>query len=239
VYNADKDCFVVYLGLIDYAQALELQMQLCRAKREGFAPDVLLLLEHPHTITLGRNAKRVNLLVSETELNSRGVRLFNTDRGGDITYHGPGQLVGYPIIQLEKGERDVHQYMFDLEESLIRLLALHNIEGGRSEGMTGVWCKGKKIASMGVHISRWITRHGFALNISTDLSFFRLIIACGLVDKQMTSMQEMLGARLELPDVAEQYATEFAYAFHRRITRISEDELCREAHLYFEAAPAV
>jgi lipoyl(octanoyl) transferase len=239
VRSAEKDCFVVYLGRIGYAQALAMQMQLCKAKREGFAPDVLLLLEHPHTITLGRNANPENLLVSGTELDARNVPLFNADRGGDITYHGPGQLVGYPIIQLEKGERDIHLYMYNLEHSLIQLLALHKIAAGRAEGMTGVWSNGRKIASMGVHISRWITRHGFALNVNTDLSFFRLIIPCGLADKQMTSMQEMLGARLELRDIAEQYAMEFGSIFHRRITTISEDELCREAELCVDVPPTV
>jgi lipoyl(octanoyl) transferase len=239
VCSGDKDCFVVYLGRSGYAQALALQMQLSKAKSEGFAPDVLLLLEHPHTITLGRNAHCVNLLVSGTELDSRGVQLFNADRGGDITYHGPGQLVGYPIIQLEKGERDVHLYMFNLEESLIRLLALYKIEAGRFSGMTGVWANGGKIASMGVHISRWITRHGFALNVNTNLSFFRLIVPCGLTDKRMTSMQELLGMQIELAEIAERYAIEFGKIFHRRISNISEDDLSRQLQHSTEVLPVV
>jgi lipoyl(octanoyl) transferase len=237
VCSAEKDCLAVYLGCIGYAQALALQMQLCKAKKEGFVPDVLLLLEHSHAITLGRNANHKNLLVCETELETRGVEIFDTDRGGDITYHGPGQLVGYPIIQLEKGERDVHLYMYNLEESIIRLLALHNIEGGRYEGMPGVWSGGRKIASMGVHISRWITRHGFALNVNTDLSFFSLIVPCGLADKRMTSMQVTLGTHLEPKDVAGQYAAEFGNVFRRRIARISEDDLYRETRLSVDVSP--
>jgi len=239
VGGADKDCLVVYMGCIGYGQALALQMQLCKAKKEGFAPDVLLLLEHPHTITLGRKANRENLLVSEAELGERSVQLFSADRGGDITYHGPGQLVGYPVMQLEKEERDIHRYMYNLEESLIRLLALYKIQAGRCEGMTGVWSHGRKIASMGVHISRWITRHGFALNVDTDLSFFRLIVPCGLVGKQMTSMNEMLGARLELTDVAEQYMAEFGKVFRRRVKRVSQDQLCREGRLCVEISSTV
>lgn len=237
--SSEKECFVVYLGRIAYAKALALQLQLCRAKKENFAPDVLLLLEHPHTITLGRNANQGHLLVGKGELDARGVQLFDTDRGGDITYHGPGQLVGYPVMQLEKGERDVHRYMFDLEESLIRLLALYDIGADRCKGMTGVWSKGRKIASMGVHIARWITRHGFALNINTDLSFFQLIVPCGLVDKQMTSMKEMLGTHLQLQEVAERYAAGYAEVFHRHLTRISEEQLYREMQLGSEFAPTV
>jgi len=239
VRSAYKDCLAVYLGRIDYAQALTLQMQVCEAKKCGFVPDVLLLLEHPHTITLGRNADRKNLLVSEAELSSRGVEIFKVDRGGDITYHGPEQLVGYPVMQLEKGERDVHLYMHDLEESLIRLLAFYKIETVRSKGMTGVWSGGRKIASMGVHISRWITRHGFALNVNTDLSYFRLIVPCGLVDKQMTSMSEILGARFELPEIGERYLEEFGKVFHRRVTRVSQNQLCQEVRICVEASQTV
>jgi lipoyl(octanoyl) transferase len=237
VTGTGKDCSVVFLGRIDYARALDLQMQICKAKKEGLVPDVLLLLEHPHSITLGRNGNWGNLLVSNEELSERGVKCFDSDRGGDITYHGPGQLVGYPVIQLEKGERDVHVYMRNLEESLIRLLALYNIEGSRVEGMTGVWAGAGKIASMGVHISRWVTRHGFALNVNTDLTFFRLIIPCGIVDRHMTSMNAILGRSLELPEIAERYVAEFGYAFNRCTEWISKSDFCRMLRQHAEVTP--
>ncbi len=192
-------------------------MNICDLKKRGFAEDVLLLLEHPPTITLGRNGNWNNLIVSEGVLHTRGVSRYEADRGGDITFHGPGQLVGYPILQLEKPERDVHRYMRDLEESVIRLLAGYGIEGSRHERHTGVWCGNGKIAAMGVHISRWITRHGFALNVDVDLSFYDLIIPCGIVGKGVVSMRSLLNRSFELLEVAQRYATEFGTTFGRRL----------------------
>jgi len=211
-------CFAVWLGPVDYSAALELQMRICRARKSGFKEDVLLLLEHPPTITLGRNGKRQNLLATAEELKARGVSLYEVDRGGDITFHGPGQLVGYPILQLGEGERDVHRLMFNLEESLIRLLARHGIRAGRSEGLTGVWTDEGKIAAMGIHISRWLTRHGFALNVNTDLGFYDLIVPCGLTGKKVASMGNLLSRRLDLERIAENYAEEFRDVFRRQIS---------------------
>jgi lipoate-protein ligase B len=230
-----RDCIVVWCGRLPYEEALELQMEICGLKRAGFEKDALLLLEHPPIITLGRNAKRDHLLVSETLLKSRGVGLWNVDRGGDITFHGPGQLVGYPILHLLAGERDVHAYMRNLEESLIRLLAIYGIEGTRDSSFTGVWTPDGKIAAMGVHISRWVTRHGFALNVNTDLSFYNLIVPCGIVGKGVTSMQKQLLRTLDLEEIANRYIAEFGSVFNRRMVRMSNailrDELRSAAEM--------
>jgi lipoate-protein ligase B len=200
-------------------------MRICEAKKHGFEKDVLLLLEHPPTITLGRNAKQNHLLVSQTLLTSRGIELWNVDRGGDITFHGPGQLVGYPILSLETGERDVHRYMRNLEESLIRLLAVYGIEGLRDANFTGVWTTHGKIAAMGVHISRWVTRHGFALNANTDLAYYDLIVPCGIHGKKVTSMREHLQHSVELDALAHQYITEFGLVLNRTMVQMSVREL--------------
>lgn len=200
-------------------------MEICRVKRLGFEKDILLLLEHPPTITLGRNGNRNHLLAGEELLKSRGVELWDADRGGDITFHGPGQLIGYPILHLRAGERDVHGYMRNLEESLIRLLALYGIEVGRVPGLTGVWAQDGKIAAMGVHISRWVTRHGFALNVNTDLGYYDLIVPCGIVGKGVTSMQKHLKRALDMQEIANRYAIEFGSTFGRHMIRMSDREL--------------
>lgn len=210
-----KTCYVVDAGTMEYARALELQLSIAAAKKNGSAPDVLVLLEHPPTITLGRSGRWHNLLVPDEVLRRRGVARYETDRGGDITFHGPGQLVGYPILRLEGGERDVHGYMRNLEETLIRTLARFGVEGFRREKLTGVWTSQGKIAAMGVHISRWITRHGFALNITTDLSYFDLIRPCGMVGQGVASMQGILGRPVEAGAVAAAVAHEFGIVFRR------------------------
>ncbi len=222
-----RECLAAFLGCAEYSGTLDLQLRICEAKKEGFEPDVLLLLEHPPTITLGRNGRWHNLLVTDELLQSKGVRRFEADRGGDITFHGPGQLVGYPLLKLETGERDVHRFMWNLEESLIRLLGEFGIEGDRIEKLTGVWVRGGKIAAMGVHISRWITRHGFALNVSTDLSYYDLIVPCGLAGRNVTSMVSILPRRYEIQEVAERYGYHFSQFFGRRVRWISESELLK------------
>lgn len=220
-----NNCYAVWLGLTDYLVALELQMRICRAKKSGFETDVLLLLEHPPTITLGRNGKRRNLLASTEELATRGISLHEVDRGGDITFHGPGQLIGYPLLQLSEGERDVHRLMSNLEDSLIRLLARYGIQSGRTEHLTGVWTDEGKIAAMGIHISRWLTRHGFALNVNTDLSFYDLIIPCGIVGKKVASMENILAHRLDLQQIAQDYAGVFMQVFQRNISWLNRESL--------------
>jgi lipoate-protein ligase B len=220
-----KECIAVWYGRVQYDRALELQMKISELKKRGFEKDVLLLLEHPPTITLGRNASRSHLLAREEELKSRGVSLRNADRGGDVTFHGPGQLVGYPIVSLDSGERDVHAYMRNLEESLIHLLGYYGIPAGRDPRFTGVWTKKGKIAAMGVHISRWITRHGFALNVCTDLSYYDLIVPCGIVGKSVTSMQEEIPQSWDLAEIASRYISCFSSVFRRDMDPMSRDAL--------------
>lgn len=184
------ELWVVNLGTVPYEDALELQRALARERISGTIPeDMLLLLEHPPVVTLGRSAKARNLISSAEFLASKGVELFEVERGGDVTFHGPGQLVGYPIIDLKRHKLDLHWYLRQVEEALIRTLAAYSIPAERSAGFTGVWTKSKKIASIGVHAREWVTWHGFALNVTTDLSYFDLIIPCGIDGVTMTSIE--------------------------------------------------
>jgi lipoyl(octanoyl) transferase len=206
-------CDVERLGLADYAAALRLQAEKVAQRKAGAIPDTLLLLEHPHVYTLGRNANRENLLASADWLASRGVQVFDTDRGGEITYHGPGQLVGYPILDLTQHRRDISWYMRSLEEVLIGVTRDFGIEAGRSPGAPGVWVENEKLAAMGVHVSRWITSHGFAFNVSTDLSYFERIVPCGLRGRGVTSLQQLLGRALEMDSVVERVIEHFGVVF--------------------------
>jgi lipoyl(octanoyl) transferase len=196
---------------MDYSSALELQRRLVAERQQGTIPDQLLLVEHPHVVTLGRNGHRENLLASDDVLARAGVAFHPTDRGGDITYHGPGQLVGYPILDLREWKREVTAYVRALEQVLIDTLADFGIAAGRIPKLTGVWVGGRKIAAIGVHISRWVTSHGFALNVSTDLSYFQYIVPCGLT-RPVTSMAA-LGVRATLEDVGYVLAGHFGRVF--------------------------
>lgn len=181
---------MVSLGLTPYEEALELQRALARERISGAIPeDMLLLVEHPPVVTMGRSAKASNLISSSDYLASKGVELFEVERGGDVTFHGPGQLVGYPIIDLKRHRQDLHWFLRQVEEALIRTLAAYSIPGERSTGYTGVWTNGRKIASIGVHTRDWVTWHGFALNVTTDLSYFDLIVPCGIDGVTMTSIE--------------------------------------------------
>jgi lipoyl(octanoyl) transferase len=191
-------CRVEQLGTVDYTAGLRLQAERIAQRKAGEIPDTLLLLEHPHVYTLGRNAKRENLLISQDRLAALGARLFETDRGGDITYHGPGQLVGYPIFDLTKHRRDIAWFMRSLEEVFIRVAREFGIEAGRLAGAPGVWVGNDKLVAMGVHISRWVTSHGFAFNVNTDLGYFEWIVPCGLPDKGVTSLAKLLGRPVEM-----------------------------------------
>jgi lipoate-protein ligase B len=222
------DCLVAWLGCVPYSQALDLQMRICELKRKVFDKDILLLLEHPPTITLGRRGALGNLLANKDDLKLRGIEFYDVDRGGDITFHGPGQLVGYPILTLCARERDVHAYMRNLEESLIRLLSRFGIEGKRNSRFTGVWTSMGKIAAMGVHLSRWVTRHGYALNVNTDLSFYDLIVPCGIIDGKVTSMQKHLSRAIDLEEVADRYVQDFGAIFDRTMIRTDGNALCAE-----------
>jgi len=185
-----SELWVVNLGTVPYEEALELQRALARERISGAIPeDMLLLLEHPPVVTLGRSTKAGNLISSADFLVSKGVELFEVERGGDVTFHGPGQLVGYPIIDLKRHKLDLHWYLRQVEEALIRTLAEYSIPAERNAGFTGVWTKGRKIASIGVHARDWVTWHGFALNVTTDLSYFDLIIPCGIDGVTMTSIE--------------------------------------------------
>lgn len=185
---------VTRLGVVPYAAALELQSELVRARRGGEIDDQLLLLQHPHVITLGTSAHPENILVDEEQRALLGIELFETGRGGDVTYHGPGQLVGYPIFDLKPDRCDLHVYVRDIEEALIRALLELGISAGRKHGLTGVWVGEEKIAAIGVRVSSgWITSHGFALNVATDLAFFDAIIPCGIRDHGVTSVARVLG----------------------------------------------
>jgi lipoate-protein ligase B len=189
------ELWVVHLGYVPYAEALEFQREVARDRISGRIPqDVLLLQEHPPVVTLGRTAKGAHLLSSSEHLRARGVELFDVERGGDVTFHGPGQLVGYPIIDLKRHKRDLHWYLRQVEEALIRALGEHAIPAERSPGYTGVWTRGRKIASIGVHARDWVTWHGFALNVSVDLSYFDLMVPCGIDGVVMTSMAKELAS---------------------------------------------
>jgi lipoyl(octanoyl) transferase len=206
-----RRCELHDLGRMEYGQALELQRALVEKRKRELVPDQLLLVEHPHVITLGRNGKPDHLLAGEDVLRRAGIAFFPTDRGGDITYHGPGQMVGYPIFDLRAWRRDVVAYVRAIEQALIDTLADFGIAGGRAPGMTGVWVDGSKIAAIGVHISRWIASHGFALNVTTDLRYFQYIVPCGLA-KPVTSMAE-LGAAPARAELAASLARHFADVF--------------------------
>jgi lipoyl(octanoyl) transferase len=206
-----RSCRVFNLGRIDYARALEMQAELVAQRKRGEIADHLLLLEHPHVITLGRNGHLQNLLASDDVLSRAGIQFHPTDRGGDITYHGPGQLVGYPILDLREWRRDVIGYVRAVEQVLIDTLADFGIAADRVKGCTGVWVNHAKIAAIGVHISRWVTSHGFALNVNTDMSYFQYIVPCGLT-KPVTSMAQS-GVQTNLEEVSERLAEHFCRVF--------------------------
>jgi lipoate-protein ligase B len=208
-----RTCEVYWLGQVPYGEVLELQRRWASARSAGTVGDCLLLVEHPPVITLGRGAKRDNLLVKEEGLRAQGIEVCEAERGGDVTYHGPGQLVGYPILDLDQHGRDLHHYVRNLEEVLIRALRLHGIDAMRRPGQTGVWAAEAKVASIGVHVSRWVSRHGFALNVDPDLHAFDLIVPCGLDGVRMTSMTALLGRTLAVQSVAETVAEEFGLVF--------------------------
>jgi lipoyl(octanoyl) transferase len=206
-----RKCEIRELGRMGYREAFDLQRRLVEERKAGLIPDQLLLVEHPHVITLGRNGHMANLLAGEDVLRRAGVAFEHTDRGGDITYHGPGQIVGYPIFDLREWKRDVVAYVRAIEQALIDALGEFGISAGRMDKCTGVWVDGKKIAAIGVHIGRWVTSHGFALNYSTDLSFFQYIVPCGLT-KPVTSV-EALGVKNSRQEVEAAIVRCFARVF--------------------------
>jgi lipoate-protein ligase B len=212
---AERELWTVSLGRVAYEEALELQRHIARDRISGALPqDVLLLVEHPPVVTLGRASKGKHLIASPEFLRSKGVELFEVERGGDVTFHGPGQLVGYPIIDLKRHRLDLHWYLRKIEEALINTLADYEIVAERNPSFTGVWTKGKKIASIGVHARDWVTWHGFALNVTTDLSYFDLMVPCGIDGVVMTSIARELDTDdISARDVIERVSARFATAF--------------------------
>jgi lipoyl(octanoyl) transferase len=222
-------CRIVDFGSIGYAEAWALQKRVAAARKAGAIEDVLLLCEHPHVITQGRNGKREHLLASEHVLRQKGVEFHTTDRGGDITYHGPGQIVGYPILNLGAIRRDVVWYVRMLEEAMIRATAEFGVVAERVAGKTGIWVKNgnaeEKLAAIGVHISRWVTSHGFAYNVSTDLRYFDLIVPCGIAGCKATSLEKLLGDSVKRKDVAPQIAQHLGEVFGLELKETSRAEL--------------
>jgi lipoyl(octanoyl) transferase len=220
---------MVDLGLMGYAEAWALQKRVVAARKTGAIEDVLLLCEHPHVITQGRNGKREHLLASEHVLRQKGVEFYSTDRGGDITYHGPGQIVGYPILNLGAIRRDVVWYVRMLEEAMIRATSEFGITAERVAGKTGIWAGDsgaeEKLAAIGVHISRWVTSHGFAYNVATDLRYFDLIVPCGIADRKATSLERLLGYSVKREEIAPRIAEHLGEVFGLRLKATSRTEL--------------
>jgi lipoyl(octanoyl) transferase len=231
--SPQKNCWVVDLGLVPYAPACELQHELVEARKANAVPDVLLFCEHPNVITLGRNGKREHLRASDRLLAQMKAEFHATDRGGDITYHGPGQIVGYPILDLAEHRRDIRWYVEQLEETMIRATRDFGIETHRVAGKHGIWVGSangtaaaeEKLAALGVHLSRWVTSHGFAYNVSTDLRYFDLIVPCGIQDARATSLERILGGAFETAEAKPRLSAHFADVFGYRLTPVSPGEL--------------
>lgn len=231
-----KICRVVNLGTIGYAEALALQKRLVAARKAGAAPDVLLLCEHPHVLTLGRSGKLEHLRAPDELLRKMGVEFQPSDRGGDITYHGPGQIVGYPILQLGEIRRDVVWYVRQLEEAMIQASAALSVAAFRVPGRTGVWVRPaapqdgsiaveEKLGAIGVHISRWVTSHGFAYNVSSDLRYFDLIVPCGIADRRATSLEKLLGRPVPTSEVAPHLISMLGRALGLEMVAAGREEL--------------
>jgi len=206
------------LGLVPYDEALTLQRSLVEERRAGRVPDLLLLLQHPPVITLGvrSDGARANVVATPQRLAELAIQIHETGRGGDVTYHGPGQIVGYPILDLKPDRCDVHKYVRDLEDVMMRTCARYGIQAGRIQGLTGAWVGAEKIGAIGIRISRWITSHGFAFNVSTDLDHFRLIVPCGISDRGVTSLERLTGRPLALPEVEDVIVECVAEVFDRQ-----------------------
>lgn len=214
------------LGLIDYQKAWDLQHTLFEKRRADKIDDTFLLLEHPHTYTFGKSSNKSNLLFDDAELDRRNISLYDIDRGGDITYHGPGQIVGYSILDLKNWEQDTHKYLRALEEVIIHSLSEFGINGERDKDHTGVWVNGKKICAIGIKISRWISMHGFALNVNTDMDLFDGIVPCGIEDKEVTSMQEKLNKNCNIDIVKNSLVKKFSEIFkYDKIEIIEKDKV--------------
>jgi lipoyl(octanoyl) transferase len=217
IVDAVRQLEVRRLGLVGYDEALALQRELVEERRAGRTPDLLLLLEHPPVITLGvrTESSRAHVVATDERLAQLGIAIHQTGRGGDVTYHGPGQIVGYPILDLRPDRCDVHRYVRDLEEVMIRTCADYGVSAGRVAGLTGTWIGAEKIGAIGIRISRWITSHGFAFNVRTDLGHFRLIVPCGIPDRGVTSLEKAAGRSIPMGEVENTIVRRFAEVFDR------------------------
>ncbi len=214
---SDRRLVVRRLGVVGYAEGLEMQQTLVARRAAGEIDDTLLLLQHPHVLTLGVKAGegRTHVLATPERLAELGVDVHETGRGGDVTYHGPGQIVGYPVISLKPDRCDVHQYVRDLEEVMIRVTGEYGFTAARIHGLTGAWVVAEKIGAIGVRIQRWVTSHGFAYNVNTDLDFFRLIVPCGISDRGVTSLRKLTGRDVPIPEVEDHFIRHFCAVFDR------------------------
>jgi lipoyl(octanoyl) transferase len=207
------------LGIVPYGEALAMQRALVEERKADRVPDLLLLLQHPPVITVGvrGDGGRANIVATNDQLAGLGIEVYETGRGGDVTYHGPGQIVGYPIIDLKPDRCDVHVYVRDIESVMIRVCADYGISAARIQGLTGAWVGAEKIGAIGVRISRWVTSHGFAFNVSTDLDHFRLIVPCGIADRGVTSLERATGRVIPLPEVEDAFVRHFIEVFDREL----------------------
>jgi lipoyl(octanoyl) transferase len=230
------NCWTIDLGLVPYAEAYALQKRIVAARKAGAIDDALLLCEHPHVITQGRNGKREHLLASQHFLDRNNVAYFETSRGGDITYHGPGQILGYPILHLAAIRRDVVWYVRMLEEVMIRATADFALGSYRVPGKTGIWVEAgtseEKLGAIGVHLSRWVTSHGFAYNVATDLRYFDLIVPCGIADRKATSLEKALGRAVLLEEVRPSLARHFADVFRLQLVSLSRAALLQKLEAF-------
>jgi len=218
-------CAVLELGLVDYVAACDLQAGLARRRAGQEIDDVMLLLEHPPTVTIGKSGSPENVLAPGETLSEKGIQVFFTDRGGDVTYHGPGQLIGYPIVDLRNRDRDLHRYVHDLEETLIRTVADFGIEAQRDRGHRGVWVGSDELAAVGLRVKEWVTLHGFGLNVNTDLRPFSLINPCGFPDRSATSMSALLGREVAMSVVTERLLACFSEVVDAELERIPIEQL--------------
>ena len=227
--TGEANCWLVDQGLIAYGAACELQRQVVEARKVDSIPDVLLFCEHPNVITLGRNSRHEHLLAGGALLEQMKVELHPSDRGGDVTYHGPGQIVAYPILDLARHRRDIRWYVEQLEEVMIRTTADFGIAAKRVEGQHGAWIDGptgeEKIGALGVHLSRWVTSHGLAYNVSTDLRYFDLMVPCGIAEKGVTSLERVLGRRVSMGEVRQRLASHFSAVFNRHFEQVARERM--------------
>ena len=223
--EAGKVCLVCSMGLVEYGKALELQRKLHASRVAGEIPDTLLLLEHPPTLTIGKSGSVSNVLVSPERLHEMGISLFHIERGGDVTYHGPGQLVGYPIFDLRRRGRDISRFVTDLEKVMIRTVGDFTVRAGRDPGHRGVWVEDRELGAIGISVRKWITMHGFALNVTTDLRHFSIINPCGFTDRKATSIAECLSGDVAMESVRERLKCNFSALFGVDLVPVHEEEL--------------